>query len=445
MRDGHRKEHLLDFLNPPSIWKVFALLLLFLFRLCFGFFAVMDYEDQRQVYLIGLKFDLSGLWPYFGADVSPHVQIPGALQGLVVGLPLRLWAAPESPFVLVNILSFVALAFFAWYCCRRLPAFPKWIVWGWLMTCPWTLNVSTNVYNVSYVLFGGVLFFVGFLESVPTFRISAVPPWLANLMMGFAFFWNAQFHASVMLLVPFLAFSAYHQAKQSLPRDSLLGLACFLLGASMTGSLLIPTLLRYGWDGFGGTGTLVRFQSSHLASAPMILAQLFSLASAEVPRFLGRDIAGRLEFFRAQAWAAPFAVVALILGILQPIVMAVFLFRRQHDREDWRAIKSLTLATFALIYVSFWFAAKFPKSHMYYVTIPVIMLFAFYVFSPWGSKRWFQTTAAILLVCNLCFHIGLASSNYREKSLYAYRESIRSAIEQKDYTKMGERRSGALY
>ena len=67
-------------------WKVSALLLLFLFRLCFGFFAVMDYEDQRQIYLIGLKYYCTRLWPYFGADVIPHVQIPGALQGLIIGL-----------------------------------------------------------------------------------------------------------------------------------------------------------------------------------------------------------------------------------------------------------------------------------------------------------------------------------------------------------------------
>jgi len=73
------------------------------------------------------------------------------------------------------------------------------------------------------------------------------------------------------------------------------------------------------------------------------------------------------------------------------------------------------------------------------------MLFAFYVFSQWGRKPWFQTTVAILLVCNLGFHVGLASSAYRRKSLCAYRESIRSALETKDYTRMGERRPGARY
>src|SRR5262245_61866546 len=134
-------------LEKPShlrSWKALALVIAFLFRLSFGFFANMEHEDQRQIYLIGLKYYCTGLWPYFGADVLPHIQIPGALQGLVVGLPLRIWPVPESPYIFVNILSFSALCLFGWYCSKRLPTFPKWILWGWLFTAPWVLNCSTN-------------------------------------------------------------------------------------------------------------------------------------------------------------------------------------------------------------------------------------------------------------------------------------------------------------
>ena len=77
--------------------------------------------------------------------------------------------------------------------------------------------------------------------------------------------------------------------------------------------------------------------------------------------------------------------------------------------------------------------------------LPVMMLFAFYVFSPWSSKRWFLAIAGMLLVCNLGFHVGMAAFHYRDKSLYAYRESILKAIEQKDYTQMGERRPESRY
>jgi hypothetical protein len=124
-----------------------VLILAFLFRLCFGLFANMELEDQRQIYLIGLKYYTTGLWPYFGPDVNPHVQIPGALQGLTVGVPLHLLPIPESPLLFVNALSFAALCLLGWYVGTRLPELPRWFLWGWIWTAPWVLNVSTNIYN----------------------------------------------------------------------------------------------------------------------------------------------------------------------------------------------------------------------------------------------------------------------------------------------------------
>src|SRR5438270_14100848 len=147
----------------------------FLFRLAFGLCSQFWTDDERQVYLIGLKFYSTGAWPFFGPDVSSGVQIPGALQGLLVGLPLFAAHAPEAPFILLNLLSFASLCFFAWYCVRRLPGIPKWFVWGWLLNAPWTLNFSTHVVNPSYVLTGGILFFVGALEIIPATRKALVP------------------------------------------------------------------------------------------------------------------------------------------------------------------------------------------------------------------------------------------------------------------------------
>ncbi len=156
-------------LNQRSRRLVFLCLLLlaFLFRLGFGLCSQFQDEDTKQIYLLGLKFYATGAWPYFGPDVTPTIQIPGALQGLVVGLPFHLLPIPEAPYVFLNILSFVSLCFFAWYCGKRLPEIPKWFLWSWLLTAPWTLNLSTHIYNPSYVLPGAILFFVGAIETYP--------------------------------------------------------------------------------------------------------------------------------------------------------------------------------------------------------------------------------------------------------------------------------------
>src|SRR3982074_3156559 len=116
------------------------LLLAFLFRLGFGLCSQFLDEDTKQIYLLGLKFYTTGAWPYFGPDVTPEIQIPGALQGVLVGAPFFVWRMPEAPYVLLNLLSFASLCLFACYCTKRSPSIPAWLIWSWLLTAPWTLN-----------------------------------------------------------------------------------------------------------------------------------------------------------------------------------------------------------------------------------------------------------------------------------------------------------------
>ncbi len=148
-----------------------ALLALFAFRLYFGLSLRFFAEDESQIFLIGLRYYTTGHWPYFGPDVVwTESEIPGALQGLLVGAPLRIVAVPEAPIVVLNLLSFGALAALAWYISRRVPSVPRWLVWGWAMTVPWTLQFSTHITNPSYVLAGAVVFFLGFFEVLPAIR-----------------------------------------------------------------------------------------------------------------------------------------------------------------------------------------------------------------------------------------------------------------------------------
>lgn len=274
----------------------------FLFRLAFGLCSQFWADDERQVYLIGLKFYSTGAWPFFGPDVSSGVQVPGALQGLLIGLPLFAAHAPEAPFVLLNVLSFASLCLFAWYCSRRLPQTPAWFVWGWLLTMPWTLNFSTHVVNPSYVLPGAILFFVGALETYPATRKGLVPAPLANLSMGFALLWVMQLHLSWVALVPFLLASVYFQLRER-GSKALAPFAWLACGALLSGCLLAPTLLKYGLaNGAGGTETMLTPNASNIARVlnPVegVPARFLSLASFELARFVGRNTQERVAFLR---------------------------------------------------------------------------------------------------------------------------------------------------
>jgi hypothetical protein len=428
-----------------SLLAVLLLLLAFSFRLAFGLCSDIDFIDERQIYLIGLKFATTGLWPYFGPDVTYHMQIPGALQGLVVGLPLKVLPLPEAPYFFLNLLSFAALCLLAWYFSKRLPHFPRWLLWGWLMTAPWVLNCSTHIFNVSYVLFGSVLFFVGFLETMPSLTLGLLSPGLGNFMMGFALLWNAQFHLSTAILLPYVLVSFYFQVRVR-PQALWNSIPYFLLGGLVTGAFLIPTYWRYGFEvGTGGTQHALVFNPANILSFFTILARYFSLASCEVPRFLGAHTAERLEVLKLHPWAVPFTAVAFLLGLIQPVVMLLAGFRRGQAEKDWPAVKALAWVTFLLIYVSFLFAFKVPAAHTYYVTLPVVMLYALHVFSPWVSRPWFLVTAKVLLACNLLFAICLAIHTFQTKSLYRERPLFVKAIQSGDYRLLGERRPGTLY
>ena len=103
-----------------------------------------------------------------------------------MGVPLNIVPVPEAPYVLLNLLSMAGLAAFAWYITVRLPRLPTWLVWGWLMTLPWTLQYSTHVVNPSYVLAVALIFFLGFFEAMPAFRLGVIPEPVAFAFMGSA-------------------------------------------------------------------------------------------------------------------------------------------------------------------------------------------------------------------------------------------------------------------
>src|SRR5438876_6317428 len=111
-----------------TAWGLAGIIALFAFRLLFGLSSEFFFEDETQIFLMGLRYHATGAWPYFGPDVVwTKSEIPGALQALLVGIPLNLWPVPEAPFVLLNLLSTAALAAWCAYVSKRLPTVPTWL------------------------------------------------------------------------------------------------------------------------------------------------------------------------------------------------------------------------------------------------------------------------------------------------------------------------------
>jgi hypothetical protein len=438
-------------MNPArrKILYAFFLVCAFLFRLWFGLCSNFWTDDERQVYLIGLKFYATHSFPYFGPDVTRSVQIPGALQGLLVGLPLFVYPAPEAPYVLLNLLSFASLCLLAWYFARRLTEVPRWIIWAWLMTAPWTLNLSTHITNPSYVLTGASLFFVGWLETCPHTRRALVGCRLANFMQGFGLLWVMQFHLSWVVLAVFALASLYFQFRER-GFGAARAFVWMLCGAALPGALLVPTYIKYGLaGGTGDTAAVVVFNAENLQKVlnPVegILGRFLSFASFELPRFIGRNNAERLSFVREHLWLAPFVALLTAVGLVQPALLVVLWFKKSHPQRDWRAIKMLALATLALLYALFLFSLRSPHSHTFYAMLPLAMLYGFYCWSPYLRQRGWQITAFVLLACGIIFHAGLALHRRAHDSMYTNRAMVQAAIDAHDYRLLGERREGSRY
>jgi hypothetical protein len=417
------------------------LFLAFAARLTFGLTSEFWGPDEVQTYLIGLRFFTTGEWPLYGPDVVyTETQLPGALQGLLVGGPLWIVPEPEAPYVLLNLLSFGALCLLAWYIGRRV-RLPAWFLWPWVMFSPWTLNLSAHILNSSYVLTGAVPFFVGAVELTPGLRRGLVPRRAAFAGLGFGLLWIAQLHLSAALLVPVAALVVVLHARDD--RATLGGgLAWAALGAAAAGWPLVPTILQAGPSAFVATaGPNIVFEPAHLLRLPQLAAQFFALPTFELARFLGAGTEARLGFLARFWWAAPFALTAALFGVIQTASLVAGVFQRRPGTAEWPAVKTAILLLLALVALSFVWSVREPASHAFYLVLPAVMMYAAGVWAPWLERRAVRVTAAVLLVCGGVTHAAILWRNFTYQSLYVDRARVVRAIDEKDYRMVGIRRT----
>lgn len=424
-------------------WFPFFIIFAFLLRLGFGLCSEFWFEDELQIYLLGLKFFTTGHWPYFGPDVVyTHSQITGALQALLVGVPFYFYKAAAAPYILLNILSVASLSLLSWYCVKLTKA-PKWIVWGWLLFCPWTMNFSTSVLNPSYVLFGAVLFFISAFELVSTIKLGVIKERWAFFIMGFSFFWIYQLHLSWVLLAPVVCYVFIPSIRS--PKRFLVNAVFFTLGSLPMLLLVIPTFVKFGLLGTGGTEQNIIFNAANVLKPVDVLFKVLSFASFEVPRFIGPNTAARLAFVTRNIWVAPFVVFGFLVGFIQPVLLLIEFFRK-NSLKGWFFIKYFLLVMILIVYASFLFSVKGPSAHTFYLLFPVASIYAFYCWSRHFEKKVYRVIAFFVILSSLMFHAAIAVDRYGASSMFAIKadgsgvQIVTKAIEAKDYTLLGKRR-----
>ncbi len=433
----------------------------------FGLFRAQFGEtDHFQTYLVGLKCYTTGTWPWFGPDVngmenSFKSQIPGAMEGLLIGLPFYIVPFPEAPFILLNLLSLAGVGLLAWYIVQRLPGLSYIWLFMWIAIAPWSIHESTVMINPAFTFLPSILFFIAFMESLPFFSLNLVPIGWANAAMGFSLFWIMQFHFSYVYLVPLALFSlAFQVGKEKKWMAPLF----FILGSLPMLALIVPTYLKFGLArGNVAGGFAVPFNWGNVGEFWTILARFLSLVSFEVPRFIGENTQSRLHFL---AQEHPFllipGVLLWVIGLIQPFFLAAVWFRELRLRFQWLfwsaflalcllltvshwadAAKSLSLTigimaitlalglwiarlhpektgpqwkelnlllslVFAMVYVSFWFTIKMPLSHIYFLFFPLLMTYSCYCWIALGKGRAWLLAAKSFVIMGVVFQLAFA-------------------------------------
>jgi hypothetical protein len=425
--------------------KIFILVILFcfLFRLFFGFYSQFWFVDEFQVYLLGLKFFTTELWPYFGPDiVYIKSQLPGALQALLVGGPFFIFKSPLSPYIFLNILSFLGLSFLAIYCVKLTSA-PKWIVCLWIFLSPWTLNFSTHILNPSYVLFPSILFFIAFFETIPSFRINFIKTNFSFAIMGFSFFYIYQLHMSWVVLVPVIGYSFLKNSKtfKIFCKNSFF----FILGAIPMFILVIPTYLKYGFLGTGQTEQNIIFNINNFSNFFKIFLRTFSFSSFEVARFIGHNTESRINFALNYFWAIPFILFGFLMGFFQTLFLIYKIFTK-NDLKGWQFIKYFLIIMIFIVYFMFFFSIKGPSAHTFYLLIPVVFIYSFYSFKKYLKLKIWKRLAYFTILSSIIFHISIAIDGKKKRSIFSKRdntsgfEKVAKALNKKNYKILGERR-----
>jgi hypothetical protein len=425
----------------------------FALRLAFGLFTapVQPMIDEMQTALIGLKYYATNAWPYYGNDlITPPYNIdlqsqdPGALEGLLIGLPLRLWPNPIAPYVLMNLLSMAGLCFFGFYISKRLPKLSPWFIYPWILIAPWCIHFSTTMMNNDYSLPIACLFFVAWMESVPELSLGWLSmPW-ANALMGFAFSGWVQLHRNFVLLAPFFLISYWPQLKNARVFKNVL---YFVLGAIPLSLLLIPTLLQpdYHW-GRDAKSYSFTFNVHNLKIAFVTLAQYFSMVSFEMPRFIGSHTAERFHYLADHVLLWP-GFFLWYFGFAQVVILTWYLFVKKSAHQDWKWIRLLAGGTFLWIFFVSLFTLKNPDINIFYEIMPIPLMYSLYVWEKWWTDRRGKLFLQVFLAAAFIFQVGYIMTRVPLKeSLYSmYHDQFTAAVDQKNYHLLGERRPGALY
>jgi hypothetical protein len=216
--------------------------------------------------------------------------------------------------------------------------------------------------------------------------------------------------------------------------------AYFGAGLLVGAATLVPTLLRDTGDAPSVASNVV-LNPGNLRQMPLVFGRFLLFAAFDVHYWLGATPTARREVLTDLPWMAPLYGFLFVAGCVQSAFFFAAFFRR-HAGSVQRKLSWVTLGTVFLTCGAFLFSITEPSPHTFAVLVPLALYYSFQCYAWLFAKReaWLGLLKVAVIV-GVLFSAGMALHNLHHRSLYRDRARVEQAIELRDYTHLGLRRS----
>lgn len=424
-----------------TLVTAFIIIILLVFRIFLGIQINFSHIDYDQIYLIGLEHAFNENWSYWGPDVVwSKTRLPGGMQGFLAGFPIQVFKHPYSPIIFSNILSALGLILIAFYGKKRFPKLNLNFLLILLLLLPFYLMHGTVLLNTAYLVFTGSLLFIPVLDLF-LYRENLLikNTGIHFLIIGFSLLTTYQLHLTWVMYLPFIFVLYYLEIKQE--KSSILKLPIyFIIGALISGILLIPTVMDYGSAIYQNTEGNLNFRPERLGRVFELFTRYFSFATF--------DITPTFNFYQLATEKSKVTLILIwivkLFAIVQFVSMVISFFFINKSKDFKKTLLLFVLCTI-MSTILFTISNKHLSSRTYLLLYPIPLWLSFYSYNYFFDKKWTKQIVYTVLGLNFLAFIGVASMNYNEEfSFEAKKEKIDSAFITEDPKEFGERRTSLM-
>tara|TARA_Y100000385_G_scaffold253897_1_gene278354 strand:- start:474 stop:1772 length:1299 start_codon:yes stop_codon:yes gene_type:complete len=422
--------------NTNKYLVVIFILLCLLLRIFIGIQINFSHVDYEQIYLIGLEYAFNDNWSFWGPDVVwSKTRLPGAMQGILAGVPIQLFKHHYSPIILSNIISFAGLMLLAFYAKIRFEKLSIYFLIALFSLLPFTLFNGVVVLNTCYLIFSGAILFICVTELFSYRNNMLLNPLIYFFSMGFCLMFTYQLHLTWVMFFPFILVLFYLEGVKQ--RKLLFKLImAFLIGCVLPSLTVLPTFIKYGSEIMNGSGGNLQLELLRIFDLFDLMIRFMGTATIDILQSLGFITL----FSDSGLVGSTLLIFVKVIAIIQFIGICITLYFVEKTAEFKKTLLLFLLASL-MSTILFMLSNKHLQIRTYILLFPIPIWLSLYCYSYLIRFKWSKKLLLIPIVTIFITLIGIGSSNFNNKySFKSVEEKLNNSIENKDPYQFAKRR-----